>query len=49
MEPREQTNLFGYSKEFNKLLSIYTTQENCQIKLFFLEKKGLANQLLLFT
>ena len=48
MEPREQTNLFGYSKEFNNIINIYNSGK-LPNKIIFSGKKGLANQLLLFT
>ena len=47
MEPREQTNLFGYSKEFNNLINIYNSGK-LPNKIIFSGKKGIGKSTFAF-
>lgn len=47
MEPREQTNLFGYSKEFNNIINIYNSGK-LPNKIIFSGKKGIGKSTFAF-
>ena len=47
MEPKEQTNLFGYSKEFNNIINVYNAGK-LPNKIIFSGKKGIGKSTFAF-